>query len=99
MRASRAFTIIELFVVISIIGILAGLILATSSYVMKKGARSRTEAEIAAISVALENYKADNGTYPETANTNSLKPNTEGNPSQVQGGESGSLHADRWRRR
>src|SRR5438874_10483898 len=60
----NAFTIIELLVVISIIIILAGLILSTVGYVQKKGARSRAEAEIAAISAALENYKADNGIYP-----------------------------------
>ena len=59
-----AFTIIELLVVISIIIILAGLILSTVGYVQKKGARSRAEAEIAAMSAALENYKADNGIYP-----------------------------------
>jgi hypothetical protein len=33
------------------------LILATAGYVQKKGARSRTEAEIAALSAALESYK------------------------------------------
>src|SRR5205085_2122538 len=60
----RAFTLIELLVVISIIVILAGLILSTVGYVQKKGARSRAEAEIAAISAALESYKADNGIYP-----------------------------------
>src|SRR5207248_10097832 len=66
---SRGFTIIELLVVISIIIILAGLILSTVGYVQKKGARSRAEAEIAAISAALENYKADNGIYPTDATT------------------------------
>src|SRR5437016_9867211 len=65
----RAFTIIELLVVITIIIILGSLILSTVGYVQKKGARSRAEAEIAAISAALENYKADNGIYPTTANT------------------------------
>src|SRR6266436_5753496 len=60
----RAFTIIELLVVIAIIIILAGLILSTVGYVQKKGARSRAEAEIAAMSAALESYKADNGLYP-----------------------------------
>jgi general secretion pathway protein G len=60
----RAFTIVEVLVVMTIILILAGLILATSSYVHNKGARSRAEAEIAAMSAALENYKADNGIYP-----------------------------------
>src|SRR5882672_10588162 len=59
-----AFTILELLVVMTIIIVLAGLILATSGYVQKKGARSRAEAEIAAMSTALESYKADNGIYP-----------------------------------
>src|SRR5438046_1824017 len=61
------FTIIELLVVISIIIILAGLILSMVGYMQKKGARSRAEAEIAAISAALESYKADNGIYPRDA--------------------------------
>jgi type II secretory pathway pseudopilin PulG len=68
----HAFTVVELLVVMAIIIILAGLILATSGYVQKKGARSRAEAEIAAISAALENYKADNGIYPRSADTDTL---------------------------
>jgi prepilin-type N-terminal cleavage/methylation domain-containing protein len=75
-----AFTVVELLVVMAIILVLAGLILATSGYVQKKGARSRAEAEIAAMSAALENYKADNGIYPTTSETNLLKPNTMGDP-------------------
>src|SRR5437899_8961999 len=71
----RAFTIIELLVVITIIIILAGLILSTVGYVQKKGARSRAEAEIAAMSAALESYKADNGIYPRDATaTDTLDP-------------------------
>src|SRR5207244_2906649 len=50
----------------------------------KKGARSRAETEIAAISAACESYKADNGIYPRdpTANTatDQLNPKTDGNP-------------------
>jgi general secretion pathway protein G len=71
-RSAASFTIIELLVVITIIVILAGLILSTAGYVQRKGARSRAEAEIAAMSAALESYKADNGIYPFDANTNSL---------------------------
>jgi general secretion pathway protein G len=63
-RSEASFTIIELLVVIAIIIILGSLILSTVGYVQKKGARSRAEAEIAAISAALESYKADNGIYP-----------------------------------
>jgi prepilin-type N-terminal cleavage/methylation domain-containing protein len=65
-RATRGFTVIEILVVMTIILVLAGLVLATSSYVHNKGARSRAEAEIAAMSAALENYKADNGVYPSS---------------------------------
>jgi type II secretory pathway pseudopilin PulG len=63
-RAGSAFTILELLSVIAIIAILAALILATAGYVQKKAALSRVESELAAISAALESYKADNGIYP-----------------------------------
>jgi type II secretory pathway pseudopilin PulG len=62
--AAGAFSLLELLIVISIIIILAGLVLATVGYVQKKGARSRAETEIAALSAALESYRADNGIYP-----------------------------------
>jgi len=71
---TRGFTLIELLVVIAIIIILGGLILSTVGYVQKKGARSRAEAEIAAMSAALESYKADNGIYPRDT-TNSTTDN------------------------
>src|SRR5947207_15332783 len=64
---NRGFTLIELLIVISIIIILAGLTIATMGYVQDKGKRSRAEAEIAAMSAALESYKADNGVYPSDA--------------------------------
>jgi type II secretory pathway pseudopilin PulG len=74
-QAAFAFTIIELLVVIALIIILAGLILSTVGYVQHKGARSRAVTEIAAISAALENYKADNGIYPTDAGkTESVDP-------------------------
>ena len=62
--ATAAFTLIELLVVMAIIIVLAGLVLSTVGYVQKKGARSRAETEIAAMSAACESYKADNGIYP-----------------------------------
>jgi prepilin-type N-terminal cleavage/methylation domain-containing protein len=72
MFRSAAFTLVELLVVMVIILILGGLILATASYVQTKGKRSRAEAEIAAMSAALENYKADNGVYPRDAASSDL---------------------------
>jgi type II secretory pathway pseudopilin PulG len=67
--AGGAFTLVELLVVIAIIIVLAGLVLSTVGYVQKKGARSRAETEIAAMSAACESYKADNGIYPRDAIT------------------------------
>ena len=66
-----AFTLIELLVVMAIIAILAGLVLSTAGYVQKKGATSRAEAEVAALSAALESYKADMGDYPTGTNSGS----------------------------
>jgi prepilin-type N-terminal cleavage/methylation domain-containing protein len=63
----RAFTLIELLVVITVIAILAGSVLSTAGYVQKKSARSRAEAEIAALSAALESYKVEYGAYPSNS--------------------------------
>ena len=63
-RRYSAFTLIELIVVVGIIAVLAALVLSTVGYARKKGARARAETEIAAMSAASENYKADNGIYP-----------------------------------
>ena len=82
-----AFTIMELLIVTAIILLLAGLILATSEYVQTRGKRARAESEIAALSAALENYKADNGVYPiDSANgtTNTLDARTMFNPAAAQ---------------
>src|SRR5580765_3396845 len=83
-QTRAAFTVIELLIVMAIIIVLAGLILATSGFVQKKGARSRAEAEIAAMSAALESYKADNGTYPTNTDTESLDPRTVTDPNAYQ---------------
>ena len=81
---AAAFTLIELLVVIAIIVILAGLILSTVGYVQKKGTRARVETEIAALSAALESYKADNGIYPRDPTPNTatdvLDARTMGDP-------------------
>ncbi len=70
-RVSSGFTLIELLVVVTIIAILAALTLQTAGYIQKKAASSRAEAEVAAISLALESYKIDYGDYPESGNSNS----------------------------
>jgi type II secretory pathway pseudopilin PulG len=68
-RRYNAFTLIELVLVVGIITVLGALVLSTVGYARKKGARARAETEIAAISAACENYKADNGIYPRSSTT------------------------------
>jgi len=80
----NAFTLIELILVVGIIIVLAGLVLSTVGYARKKGARARAETEIAAMSAACENYKADNGVYPANSDTNALNAQTSVNPSAYQ---------------
>jgi len=79
-RRYNAFTLIELIVVVGIIIVLTGLVLSTVGYARKKGARARAETEIAAMSAACENYKADNGVYPSNVVTNGLDARMMGNP-------------------
>src|ERR1043166_3141931 len=69
-RATDAFTLIELVVVVGLILILTGLVLSTVGYARKKSARARAETEIAAMSAALESYKSDNAVYPRDPTTN-----------------------------
>jgi type II secretory pathway pseudopilin PulG len=71
-RAYNAFTLIELVLVVGIITVLGALVLSTVGYARKKAARARAETEIAAMSAACENYKADNGTYPRSATTDAF---------------------------
>jgi len=61
------FTLIELLAVVVVILILAGLSIRIAGYVQTKVGTSTTRAQIAAISAALESYKADWGYYPPTA--------------------------------
>ncbi|MDQ3622510.1 MAG: prepilin-type N-terminal cleavage/methylation domain-containing protein [Verrucomicrobiota bacterium] len=71
-----AFTLVEMLTVMAVIAILASLIIAVNGYVQRKAATARAEGEIAAMSAAAESYKADNGTYPRIAATDTLNPKT-----------------------
>ena len=60
-----AFTLLEIITVMAIIAVLASLPIGGMGYYDDKMKYSRTEILIASIEQALENYKADNGFYPQ----------------------------------
>ena len=68
----KGFTLVEMLVVITIIVILAGLSMGGFSFVIQKQAMAQAETQIALLSKALEEYKLDNGEYPDTDKTNDL---------------------------
>jgi prepilin-type N-terminal cleavage/methylation domain-containing protein len=63
-RATAAFTLIELLVVIAIIGILAALILPLTGALKIRAARSKAQAELAQLALAIDDYKEKYGHYP-----------------------------------
>jgi len=80
--ASRAFTIIELIVVIGIIVVIASLVLGMLGKANKTAQRTRQSADLQSISQALEAYRADMHDYPR------LPPGTQAtDPNFVSGAE------------
>lgn len=63
-RLIGAFTLAEVLAALMIITVLASIAVGGAKHALTKAARSRAEAEIAAMETALENYKMDNGVYP-----------------------------------
>jgi len=64
MKTRRAFTLVELLVVITIIGILVALVTVAVAGAMKVAKRARIGWEMSQIVMALEHYKAEFGEYP-----------------------------------
>jgi general secretion pathway protein G len=75
MKKIKAFTLIELLMVMVIIGILASLITTGAFRSIRSARESRAEADIVALEAALERYKLDTGAYPAqvAAGDNSFK--------------------------
>jgi len=92
LRRLGGFTLIELLTVMAVIAILAGLILSISGYVQKKAALTRAQNEIAALSLACQNYKSDNGAYPDLPQV--LGPNQSGTSTVNMSQDTSNLPSD-----
>ena len=65
--AARAFTLLELLAVITIIAILAGLVLGVGRRAVESGRVARARGELALLAAALADYQRSQGDYPHTA--------------------------------
>ena len=74
LRSRQAFTLIELLMVMTIIGILTAIAFGITRGVKDSQARAKAKGEMAIIAQALEQFKAKNGDYPWT---------TSGSPTQA----------------
>lgn len=62
--ARQGFTLIELMVVIAIILVLMGLVIGISGAAQRSAAEARARSEIGQIVLAVEQFRADRGRYP-----------------------------------
>lgn len=60
----RAFTLIEILVVTTIIGLLAGVVAVSYTSVTRSSRDARRKSDLEQIRSALEQYRSNNGTYP-----------------------------------
>lgn len=64
----KGFTLIELLVVIAIISILGGMVISGAQQARKRGAVTKTKAQMASLETAISMYETDMGSYPGVDN-------------------------------
>ena len=73
-RSPRAFTLVEMIVVIAVIIALSGLVATGAVIASRNASRNRALGEMKEMAGALSDYKRDNGSYPQTSDTDLLDP-------------------------
>ncbi len=71
MKNAKAFTLIELMVVIAVIAILSGLAVVGGNFLKEEMKRTKVQADLLTIKVAAEKYLLEHGKFPTFANTSS----------------------------
>jgi type II secretion system protein G len=66
MQIKKGFTLIEIIIVISIIGLIATIGMSSYSILNKNARDARRKADLEQVRSALELYRSNNGTYPTT---------------------------------
>ena len=69
---SRAFTLVEMLIVITIIALLASLTLGAFTYAMRSSKRRTTTGTFEAIKLALDRYETEFGEFPEPASKDQM---------------------------
>jgi len=65
MKSNKAFSLIEMMMVILVISVLAALVYGGAKYMHQKAIDARCEAQFALVEMAIEAYKNDHGYYPQ----------------------------------
>ena len=81
-HSRRAFTLIEMLVVMAVIGLLAAIILNVNGLVQSNAAKTRALGEIKALEAGIGNYKAENGSVPQSSVTDDLDPRMKFDPKE-----------------
>jgi len=93
----RGFTLVELLVVISIIGILASIVTVNANVARRLSRDSKRKADIQNVAGALEIYRATNRSYPKPPDTTSysgLRTALNGLTSNIPSDPSGGIISD-----
>ncbi len=69
MKNKKAFTLVELMIVIAIIGVLVGMLTPMISGAYKKALATNSKTFMSNMAMALERYKDDNGDFPQFLNS------------------------------
>lgn len=65
-QRERAFTLLELLIVVALLAVLAGMLFGANRRVLESGRRSRAQVELSVLAAALERYRLSFGDYPRT---------------------------------